>query len=596
MFVSRTLRYERQPVRKHVIALIAIALVLFVPALLLPEYRASDEAIYSQLARDIVENGNWLSPRLHGGEFHCFPMYPWLVAICSGLQAPTPFTTRLPALLALGCLSLACAAFARRYMGNQSAMVAACVVLFSFVGMHAGIIGQSAVLETLFLTCAWFSWYNFGRRQERWHLAWGIAFLFVFLGVLTAGADAIVKFYLPLLFLRSKVRIFSHFKTTQHYVNLLAFAALVTIWTRFVCPYQPFLPWNDAIAMGNPAVSVGFFHHLWYLPVACVSYLMPWGVLFWTPFCLAFRQFEPEGTMCSYLRTIVLSIFLIDLVIPTKTPLMLLPVLGAMAVLIGIHFRVPASRYRTFFSRLTKSLGMLGGVAFAFGTIFWALVAVGIIMVEQVDAHSWLKLTPAAWCLSAICLGCLLLVYTQVLYRSSEGRVAMTLVWSAAGLRFAYLCLVLPIVFFTVEDRRLVALALSNRLSTDVETTSEFVPNADTVVYYRKNTLNIVSLAHLGCPLIAVDRPSDDLPKDEKIVYVISSEKPAVPERQWVPVTPFININQARKPDWHSPVDWWKALRAMKFSRAVFDVGADGSTANVRAAPYAIYRGRLREE
>ena len=78
---------ERQPSRQSVALLVLLSLSLYLGALVLPELGVSDEALNAAVARDMVETGDFLKTRLYGQPVKYFPLYPWLVVLCSGFRS-----------------------------------------------------------------------------------------------------------------------------------------------------------------------------------------------------------------------------------------------------------------------------------------------------------------------------------------------------------------------------------------------------------------------------------------------------------------------------------------------------------------------------
>ena len=97
---------ERQPSRQSVLLLALLSLALYLGTLMLPELSAGDEAVNAAVARDMVETGHVLKTSLYGQPVKYFPLYSWLVTLCSGFGPPSVFTLRLPAALALGGLAV----------------------------------------------------------------------------------------------------------------------------------------------------------------------------------------------------------------------------------------------------------------------------------------------------------------------------------------------------------------------------------------------------------------------------------------------------------------------------------------------------------
>ena len=75
------------------------------------------------------------------------------------------------------------------------------MVLLSGVRFRVGAMGVPLKLQALLSCAAWWSWYALGVEQRRWNTAWVVSLLLVFLGMLNVGLEAVLWFYLPLVFL-----------------------------------------------------------------------------------------------------------------------------------------------------------------------------------------------------------------------------------------------------------------------------------------------------------------------------------------------------------------------------------------------------------
>ena len=340
-----------------------------------------EEALTGTVAREMALSRDFLSTTFQGEYVARFPQYPALVALCSGFGVPTTFTTRLPAALAVLATALVCGWFAGRRGGRAAGIVAGGIVLSSLACLR---VGQRAQTETLFmfwLTCSWLAWYVYGQERKRWGLAWSGALFFLFLATTAVGARAVAYFYLPFLFLKRPVRGRQRLLQPYHVVALVGFAVAVVLWL-WAAPNQPLMPWNADRLPGARGGSYAWNRALF--PLKTVLYLMPWTALAWTPFCVAFRSVERRPVLFHYLRTLVTSLFFLVWLLPWSSPLLLLPVLPALAIMAGCHFEILVRRHRREVERYLLVLGWLGlsvaVVSLALGVceIFGVIVAVGM--------------------------------------------------------------------------------------------------------------------------------------------------------------------------------------------------------------------------
>lgn len=156
----------------------------------------ADEPRFALVARDMVESGNWLFPRI-GGDLYGDkpPLFFWLIALCYRLSGSLQLAFLLPPLAAaLGVLALV-HDLARRLWNDSSAWLAALTLLFTlqFVAVMRG-----AQIDTVLCFLTTLSLYGLLR-----HLLLGPSWGWYFVGAFAAGLGVIAKGvgFLPLLVL-----------------------------------------------------------------------------------------------------------------------------------------------------------------------------------------------------------------------------------------------------------------------------------------------------------------------------------------------------------------------------------------------------------
>lgn len=176
-------------------ALLPAAVFVVVLAALLPDLGGQhvwtkDEARPGLIARDVVERGAWLVPRI-GGRLYGDkpPLFPWLVAALARPRV-TEWSLRLPsAAAAAGTAAIVCALGAR--LGPPpTGLVAAAMLASALAFVEWGRIGRMEMLLVFWLTLAVWAlvrWLGEGRRRHLAALALAIGGAF-----LTKGPIAIL--------------------------------------------------------------------------------------------------------------------------------------------------------------------------------------------------------------------------------------------------------------------------------------------------------------------------------------------------------------------------------------------------------------------
>ena len=543
---------------QHHLALLFFWGLLFLAVLPFVEMRASDEAIMAGVARDIILNHHFLPADFHfqGRPCTIFPLYPWLVAVCSFFQEPTAFTVRLPSALAVLGLATLAGRMARRYKSDYAGLAAAFVVLTSFVMVRVGYRAHTETLHALLLTAAWFTWYNLGPQRHRWGWAWCLALGCVFLDVLNVGLRAPIFFYLPIAFTRMPPRVQRRLLQPAHVITLLCYLLVAYVWITL--GKQPVFAGNSLAASPFSFGGEGFFHHLFLFPVKGLFYLMPWGLLVWAPFCEAQRRFEPTGSLCGFLRAVFLWPFLLTWLTPGTSTLLLLPLVAPLAVLIGIHAEVVLRRNTHFCQRLARWGGYLTAAVMLLLVIGWLLIDRGTLLITPTIDHAPVLTSIALSRLARLMEILLLTVAGLTLWRTRQSYDAERLAWCAFACFFAYyIGFAIPRDYLLMPDRVFAARSLLGTLPpTRNNDSAEAIPNSqpDQKIQhiYLETTDTIAAqlngqMYYLGLPVTHVPSFPTELQDKPTEVWLLSQKFPLYPNWNWETASPEYNLNQLRQ-------------------------------------------------
>ena len=564
--------------------------LLFLLALPFGELRASDESIFAAIAQDMIDHRNWLTPQFQGIDCSLFPLYPWLVAICSGFARVTTFTVRLPATLSLFGIAATAYLIARRHRSANCGAIAAIIVLTCLGSLRIGLVAQTETLHAFLLTAAWFIWYELGPQRQRWSAAWGVSLLLVFLDTFNVGLKAPCFFYLPLLLTRMPPKTRRRLQQPKHLAWLLFYALLLYLWLMNFCPQQPLLPWNTVVGAASEIPDTALIVHLFRFPAQVFALLLPWGLLAWVPFCLALRPLEPPGSICSFLRAVVFCPFLFYLFFPGQSPLMLLAQLGPLAVLISFNAPIVLHRAERFFRRLTAIWSVLLITALVIASIFWLLAALGKITLVGPAA---LGIPPRALTIVFSVLSAILLFAAGwLLLELTASFNPLSLAWCTFGTRLLHICLAFPLLFLTVTDRRYAALRIRGeiKLSGDGEFTAPLARESPPPVIYLDSEDAYPAICYyLDCPVRRIRRPLEELPRTDNVIYLLSSRPPTIITRNWEAISPPVNFHLQRETK--SDVHFTRMhLEAVLRRESVNNPALPGFHPPVR---FTLYRGTL---
>lgn len=151
-----------------------------------------DEARYGEIAREMIESGDWTTPHLNYAKyFEKPPLVYWGTALAMRAFGGSELAVRLPTVLA-GLLTLGLtAALARRLYGAATGLLAAAVLaaapLFGFMAIVLTLDMSLTLFVTAALAAVWLAWSGGGDR--RWVR---VAYVATALAILVKGPVAAV--------------------------------------------------------------------------------------------------------------------------------------------------------------------------------------------------------------------------------------------------------------------------------------------------------------------------------------------------------------------------------------------------------------------
>jgi 4-amino-4-deoxy-L-arabinose transferase-like glycosyltransferase len=371
--------------RTDVLLLVAFCGFLFFYGLGAFGLLGADEPRYAQVAREMLDRHDWVTPTLQGKPWlEKPPLYYWQAMLAFSVFGVNDRAARMPAALDVALMIAAVYLFLRRFLpGSEidgALITAGCAGTIAFARAAATDMPLAAMFAIAML--AWYAWYE---SRARLYLA--AFYILVALGTLAKGPVA------PFL----------------AGVILLIFAALKRDWrvllrTLWIPGILLFLvvamPWYVAVQLRNPEFFRTFilehnlarfgqdlYHHrqpFWfYIPVLLLS-LMPWTVwavvataerlrLVWSEGKNAFTSDEDSWQLFLLIWLLVPVLFFSAS--QSKLPGYILPAIPAGALLVSDYLasrKERESRIRPWLAGLHAALcGLL---------VFGALAAPGIVL------------------------------------------------------------------------------------------------------------------------------------------------------------------------------------------------------------------------
>ncbi len=326
------------------LALIAVCGFLFFAGLQVIGLLGADEPRYAQVAREMLQRHDWVTPTLWGQPWlEKPPLYYWCAMLAyKATGSVTGWAARLPSAVLCTLMIFFVYVWARRFrrgMQLDAALITAAAAIVIGFGRGASTDMPLTAMFTIAMLC----WYGWHESQNR---AWLVGFyLFAGLGTLAKGPVAV--------FLAAAiVVVFALLRRDWRVV-------LRTLWLPGIAIYLlVVLPWFIAVQRANPdffrvfilehnlaRYTTDAFRHkqpFWYyVPVVLVG-LIPWVIFVVAAVVDAIRDWrfsvtEPQGK--EDLRTFLTIWFLLPIVFfslsQSKLPGYILPAIPAATILLA---------------------------------------------------------------------------------------------------------------------------------------------------------------------------------------------------------------------------------------------------------------------
>jgi 4-amino-4-deoxy-L-arabinose transferase-like glycosyltransferase len=378
----------------------AAAALLIAAAIALPGLGAFalfdvDEAVFSEATREMVESGDYWTPRYNGANRFDKPiLFYWIQAASFRLLGTDELAARLPSALAGIGLAMACFFFARRLWGGREALrssAALALCPFFLVYTHAAVTDMMLALFVA-LSIFGFAWWADAPRAPERRRGLLLFYAAAALALLTKGLIGLVipagTAFLTLALSRERRRLPDAISP----VGLLLFLAIAVPWHAVMVSLH-----------GDAFVSVYFGRHhfarytsvisghtgaVWYyLPVLALGFL-PWiaRVPEGVAQALASRRLSERALVVWVALVVIFFSFS-----RTKLPNYVLPALPALALLSG---RARAGRLAAL------SAGGLAALLAAGSVAGWRLAPKEGLAISQglvVAGASMAVLAAAAW-------------------------------------------------------------------------------------------------------------------------------------------------------------------------------------------------------
>ncbi len=341
---NRILSEERTRRSTDVIALIAFCGFLYFLGLQIIGLVGADEPRYAQIAREMLQRHDWVTPVLYGHPWlEKPPLYYWCAMVSyKATGGVSDWAARLPSAILCSLMIFFIYVWTRHFrrgMQLDAALITAASAIFIGFGRSASTDMPLTAMFTVAMLC-WYGWYS--NQNRGWLLGF---YLFAGLGTLAKGPVAILLAGLIIVI----------FAALRRDARLI----LRTLWPAGILLYLAVtLPWFIAVQRSNPEFFRTFFlqhnlerfssnlyHHsqpFWfYLPVALLA-LVPWTVFVVAALVDAIRDWRfsvQQRPGVEDLRTYLTIWFLLPIVFfslsQSKLPGYILPAIPAGTILLA---------------------------------------------------------------------------------------------------------------------------------------------------------------------------------------------------------------------------------------------------------------------
>jgi 4-amino-4-deoxy-L-arabinose transferase len=325
--------------------LIVTSLLFFAVLYLLTLFQlplfSPDETRYAQVAREMIQSGDWVVPHLNGLDYFEKPVLGyWAFLFSMKIFGETSFAIRLPSAVATGLTALILFGLLKKETDLRAALLAP-FVFISF--LLVTIIGKIALLDsmlTLFQTGALAGFYLASRNAvpKKRNLFLILAGVAAGLAFLTKGFVALALIGLVVVPYLTVQRRWADF-ISLGWIPVAVAAAVALPWSILIhlrAPdYWHYFFWIEHIKRftdpGNAQHPEPFY---FYVPFLILGTL-PWTA-FWPAALTRLKSLNQEKTLLLFLGCWIIAPFLFFSTSTGKMPTYILPLFPALAALLAL--------------------------------------------------------------------------------------------------------------------------------------------------------------------------------------------------------------------------------------------------------------------
>lgn len=308
---------------------------------------------YAEIAKEMIQSGDWVVPRFNGEIFlHKPPLLFWLIALPSkNYGSVTPFLARLPSALLSWVGGFIVYLWGRKmWEGERYGLVSSGVLISSYLYFWQSRIARTdMVFSVLILLSLYFFYLSYFERKlqnlspppfqkGRSQIVFYLSFVFMGIAGLTKGAMGVVfPFLIISLFL-----LWEHkWKRLFQKEFILGYLIIFLIWSAWIIPFiqqvgwgTALLTWTETKILTRQAPFYLYLYRIW------IDFA-PWSIFFPLLFTYLWKKNKSKDE--KFLLLWFFTLFILLMLFPHRASKYLLPAFPALALLMGGFWRGKSS-------------------------------------------------------------------------------------------------------------------------------------------------------------------------------------------------------------------------------------------------------------
>lgn len=323
--------------------LMILAAVIILPRLGQSSLLDWDESIYAQVAREMIQSGDWINLQ-HGYQpyFEKPPLLMWAIAISYKLLGVNEFAARLPSAISGILLVYVTYLCGKTMYQNRTGVLAGLILLSSFGYIFQSRNGTTNMPLCLFVFMGILAYLRLRNGSEKW---WYLFFISCALAFMVKFWAALVLPGVVFLTVLMAGKLRSTLQSKHFWLGLLLAVAIVVPWhvLAYLHSGQAFIDsyvTRNLIQRTLTPLEDNAGSSLYYLDVLR-NYLAPW--FFLIPFALAFgiqEMIDQQRKSDILVILILTTVGLYTFIVSTKLAIYILPIFPALAILIAQLFEL----------------------------------------------------------------------------------------------------------------------------------------------------------------------------------------------------------------------------------------------------------------